>query len=376
MKFMRPAFAAASFCFLLSGCNFYLADLLHDSPRQANNGFKYLSSEPDQKQFLVDDEKNNFSFTDRYHIRNENKNPEDAVIGRSVDITSPVQISGIFPHSATTIRDNHAYLRISPGDNAGEIENLLLERLLAYLGEKDISVEAVDAASHKIITGWYSSDYSFGKLTVKKLEDDDDLVEYRTKYAVAVNRDSSGAVIMDVELTNFKSYHDARRVYAEANAFVQNRFASLFLNDYISSFAYRASGGAVGADYVVSDPSYYSVHLGKDPNGQYGWVITGPFDSVWPRFIKMLPKYGFAVLFQEKIRGIVDTNYDEEDEEFFQEQGVDNFVIEDDKYRFQMGVHSEGAIITIFDNSKQPLNDDLFLKMYSGFAKALEKELN
>jgi uncharacterized lipoprotein len=375
MKKLHLAFAAASLSSLLSGCNFYLADIFHDSPKQANNGFKYLSTDPDQKKFVVDQNSNNFSFNNKYYIKDETKNPDNAVIGRGVDISTPVQMISPIAGSATMVKGNHAYLNIKTADLKNiQVDNILMDRLLRYLKSRDISVESVDSLNSTIITGWYSSDYNFNKITLKRLENDDDIVEYRTKYSVTFRKLKSSEIVqMDVALTNFKAYHEGRRIYADPSSFVQNRFPSLFLNDYLQVFAQQTHEGA---EYIAADRGYHSVKLGKDANGQYGWIITGSFDVLWPRFVKMLPKYGFAVLYEEKIRGIVDTNYDEEDEEFFEEQGVDNFVIEDDKYRFQMGVKGDDTIITIFDNSKQPLNDELFLKMYSGFAKALEKELN
>lgn len=374
MKALHLVLAAASIS-VLSGCNFYLADLFHDSPRQANNGFKYLSSDPDQKKFLVDESRNNFNFNSKYYIKGETENPDNALIGRSVDITTPVQITSVIPGSVTSVRDNHAYLLINTADYDYQgIDNILMERLLTYLAKRDISVESVDSLNSTITTGWYSSDYGFAKIPPEKLAEDDEIIEYRTKFNISFRKPNDRLMQMDVELTNFKAYHESRRIYLDPSSFVQNRFASLFLNDYLSTFV---SQTMAGADFVPVDATYHSVTLGRDANKQYCWQIAGSFDAIWPKFVKMLPKYGFAVLFEEKIRGIVDTNYDEEDEEFFQAQGIDNFVIEDDKYRFQVGVKgNDTTIITIFNNSKQPLSDELFLKMYGGFAKALEKELN
>ena len=90
----------------------------------------------------------------------------------------------------------------------------------------------------------------------------------------------------------------------------------------------------------------------------------------------MLPACGFEVLLNEKTRGIVDVDYDEPSDSFFTSNGIDNYVIEDDKYRFQVGIENGKTVITIFNNLKQPLSDDLFLKMYSGFARSIELEFN
>ncbi len=377
MKALPLFFTAASMSVLLTGCNFYLADIFHDSPKQANNGFGYLSTEPDQKKFMVDQSKSNFNFNNKYFIKDATKNPDDAVIGRSVDITTPVQVVSVIPGSVTQVKDNHAILRVDTlAFDYPDLDNKLMERLIVYLRNKNISLESVDAKDRKMNTGWYTSDYSFNKITPERLSEDEDIVEYRTKYAVSVTRnDANHYVQMDVELTNIKAYHESRRIYLDTSEFVQNRFASFFLKDFMDSLITERHHSA-DAGATVVDRAYHTVTLGKDANNQYAWVVSGSFDAIWPKFIKMLPKYGFAILFEEKIRGIVDTNYDEEDEDFFLEQGVDNFVIEDDKYRFQVGVKGEDTIITIFNNDKQPLADELFLKMYGGFAKALEKELN
>ena len=106
------------------------------------------------------------------------------------------------------------------------------------------------------------------------------------------------------------------------------------------------------------------------------WVINADYETVWNRFIKMLPACGFEVLLNEKTRGIVDVDYDEPSDSFFTSNGIDNYVIEDDKYRFQVGIENGKTVITIFNNLKQPLSDDLFLKMYSGFARSIELEFN
>ncbi|MGN1356943.1 MAG: outer membrane protein assembly factor BamC [Succinivibrionaceae bacterium] len=363
----------------LSGCNFYLADILHDTPKRANNGFNYLSSDPDRKQFAVDPSKNNFNINDKYYIKDENKNPDDAIIGRQMDISSPVQLSSPFEGAVASTYDNHAVLTISLMDNPDRsLDNILWDELFTYLAKRGIAVDQVDAMNHSVNTGWYTVDYQFNAVTPKMQAENDDLVEYRAKYNVSIKKNDTGtAVVLDVALTNLKAYHDGRRIYLDTNSFIFRRFASLFMNNFTATIG--ASRPAYASDQsVYLDTSYHTVKLGRDKNNQYAWIISGTYESIWPKFVKMLPQYGFEVLLAEKLKGSIDTDYDEPDENFFSELGIDGFVIDDDKYTFQIGMLGKDQVaITIFNyNDKQPLSDELFLKMYSGFAQALEKELN
>lgn len=377
---LLPLLLAASTSFALSGCNFYLADILHDTPKRANNGFKYLSSDPDRKQFAVDPSKNNFNITNKYYIADEDKNPDDAIVGRQMDISTPVQIASPFEGSVSSSYDNHAVITISLLDYPGkQLDNILWDELFTYLKKRNITIDTLDAANHTLKTGWYTVDYHFNPITPSMLADDDDLVEYRTKYDVSIKKNkTNSAVIIDVSLTNLKAYHDGRRVYVDTNTFVQKRFSSLFMNDFTSTIGASNAEVEYEKGTTYADNSYHSVRMGKDANKQYAWIVSGSFDSIWPKFVKMLPNYGFDVMLAEKLRGVIDTNYDEPDEDFFQEKEIDGFVIEDDKYSFQVGIIGDNQVaITIFNyNDKQPLSEDLFLKMYSGFAKALEIELN
>ena len=216
---------------------------------------------------------------------------------------------------------------------------------------------------------------NFNRLTPEKLAKDDDIDEYRVKYDVAIKSDPEKHVIqIAAALTNFKVYNRGDRLYADPDSFVQSRYSSLFINDFVSSLHHE--NGIDDNDLRIGYTGYITAKMGRDKNGQYAWIVNADYETVWNRFVKMLPNCGFEIKLSEKTRGIMDVDYDEPSEKFFTENGIDNYVIEDDKYRFQVGIENGQTVITIFNNLKQPLSDDLFLKMYSGFARSIEMEFN
>ena len=311
---------------LLSGCSFYLTDLLHDSPKSANNGFRYLNTDADRLKFAVDPEHSNFNFNEKYYIQNENINPDDAMVGKQIDITAPIQILDSIPGSVSTLKNNVAVMSVDTYESGYEnYDNILWDKFLNYLKTNNIGIEKIDSLNNTLSTGWFSVDVNF-------------------------------------------MYHQGDRIYADPDSFVQSRYSSLFLNDFISSL-HGGSAATGDSGVTVAHTGYITASLGRDKNGQYAWVINADYETVWNRFIKMLPACGFEVLLNEKTRGIVDVDYDEPSDSFFTSNGIDNYVIEDDKYRFQVGIENGKTVITIFNNLKQPLSDDLFLKMYSGFAR-------
>lgn len=362
---------------LLSGCSFYLTDLLHDSPKSANNGFRYLNTDADRLKFAVDPEHSNFNFNEKYYIQNENINPDDAMVGKQIDITAPIQILDSIPGSVSTLKNNVAVMSVDTYESGYEnYDNILWDKFLNYLKTNNIGIEKIDSLNNTLSTGWFSVDVNFNRITPKMLADNDDLEEYRVKYDVAIKSVPEKHIVqMAAALTNFKVYHQGDRIYADPDSFVQSRYSSLFLNDFISSL-HGGSAATGDSGVTVAHTGYITASLGRDKNGQYAWIINADYETVWSRFIKMLPACGFEVLLNEKTRGIVDVDYDEPSDSFFTNNGIDNYVIEDDKYRFQVGIENGKTVITIFNNLKQPLSDDLFLKMYSGFARSIELEFN
>lgn len=361
---------------LLSGCSFYLTDLLHDSPKKANNGFRYLKTDADRMKFSVDPEHNNFNFNESYYIQDENKNPDDALVGKQIDITAPIQILDTIPGSVSTLKNNIAVLSIDTYENGVEnYDNIIWEHLIHYLKVHNIAIEKIDSLNNTLTTGWFSVDVNFNRLTPEKLARDDDIDEYRVKYDVAIKSDPEKHVIqIAAALTNFKVYNRGDRLYADPDSFVQSRYSSLFINDFVSSLHHE--NGIDDNDLRIGYTGYITAKMGRDKNGQYAWIVNADYETVWNRFVKMLPNCGFEIKLSEKTRGIIDVDYDEPSEKFFTENGIDNYVIEDDKYRFQVGIENGQTVITIFNNLKQPLSDDLFLKMYSGFARSIEMEFN
>lgn len=377
MKFSIPAALLVSTSILFTtGCSFYLTDLLYDSPERANNGFRYLNTDADRLEFAVNEDRNNFNFNQNYYIQDENNNPDDALVGKNIDITAPIQILENIPGSVSTIKDNVAVLTIDTYENGYEnYDNVLWEQLLHYLKTHNITIEKIDSLNNTITTGWFSVDVNFNRLTPEMLAENDDLNEYRVKYDIAIKSNKESQKIqMASALTNFKVYHQGDRIYADPDTFVQSKYSSLFLNDFISSL--HNENGINDNDLRIGFVGYITAKLGKDKNGQYAWIVNADYETVWNRFVKMLPNCGFEVLLSEKTRGLIDVDYDEPSEKFFTQNGIDNYVIEDDKYRFQVGIQDGQTVITIFDNLKQPLNEDLFLKMYGGFARTIELEFN
>lgn len=361
--------------FVLSGCSFYLTDILHDSPKKANNGFQYLKADADQKPFSIDQEHSNFNFNKKYVIMNENSNPEDAVFGKNIDITAPIQIVDIIPGAIANVVDNTVIINIDNYDKKNvDYENILWDHLLHFLTVKKIGIESVDSAKYTIQTDWLVSDSNLKRVT-GEMYSDSNFDEYRTKYQISIRKDALGNIIqIRVNLTNIKVYNDGRRIYLEPDSFVRNRYASLFANEFISSL--HTENGVTDNELRIAHTDYVTVKLGRDNNGQYAWVINADYDTSWTRFVKMLPNCGFDIRLSEKLRGIVDVNYDEPSDSWFEKNEIDNYVIEDGKYRFQVGLNGKNTVITIFTNSKQPLSDDLFLKMYTGFARTIEMEFN
>ncbi len=373
MRVLKTA-AAVCACMSLSSCSFYLTDLLHDSPKTANQGFYYMNEPADQNPFNSKADYN-FAYNSKYDIKDETKNPDNSVTGKALDISAPIQIIEAIPGAVSRYEDNNVLVSINTANfNGTDAENYLWEQFVHFLNSRGIGIEGTDALSHTVKTDWFTVDRSFRKVTAEMIAENDNLIEYKLKYDVSFNNyPERQLLVMKMSLTNVKAYHEDRRIFLDADEFLFNRFTGMFANEFLSTLHTESGASAEDTDFVTG---YSGVRLGKDKNGQYAWIVDSSYDHVWKTMVRMLPEYGFEIILQEKLRGIIDTDYEEPDEEMFENEHIDNFVIEDDKYRFQVGVEGKTTVITIFANNKRPLHNEMFLKMYPGFAKALEKELN
>lgn len=116
--------------------------------------------------------------------------------------------------------------------------------------------------------------------------------------------------------------------------------------------------------------------LGLDNNELSAWIADAPFDQVWQRINRLLPRYGFEIKSAQQSLGWIDVEYDDPGQDFWNKSGATPFKLEEGDYRFQLGEMAGGKTsITLFDEDKKPVKSDVVSQMHISLSKAFAKAL-
>ena len=120
-------------------------------------------------------------------------------------------------------------------------------------------------------------------------------------------------------------------------------------------------------------PRSVAVTLDRDNNNQDCFVVSAPYQATWDVLRNMLPDYGFEITEYSISHSSINTDYEEQDPEFFRNQGLDDFGLEEGSYIIRVSIDGERTFVTFYNEDDKPLRSEVVARLYPGFSAALSR---
>ena len=201
-----------------------------------------------------------------------------------------------------------------------------------------------------------------------------DALRYRQVYRIRVGRNAAGNIgiatsligSMTIATTGIFSFRASRTLSDILTPAEQQRFATGFSNQIIK---------AMGRVTAVPDsiPSAVAVTMDRDNNNQDCFVVAAPYQATWDVLRNMLPDYGFEITEYSISHSSINADYEEPDPEFFRDQGIDDFGLEEGSYIIRVSIDGDRTLVTFYDEDDKPLRSRTVAHLYPGFSAALSR---
>lgn len=116
------------------------------------------------------------------------------------------------------------------------------------------------------------------------------------------------------------------------------------------------------------------VSVGKDRNGLPVIIARAPYNIFWKRAADVLPELGFKLQDRNQSQGVIETEYDEPDEEFWAAIGSDPLSLTGSAYTFQLGDLGNRTSIAITDYEDKAVDEQALAEVSAALAAVMKQD--
>ncbi len=294
-------------------------------------------------------------------------------LGANMDVRAPVvqlrSVSGV--QSVWAAGESIVWLNSNGQINvANEAEAwALLMRVLVNMG---VQPGEITPGAYELTT--MATDYNEFGTPIALTTAATDALRYRQVYRLRIGRNAAGNIgiatsligSMTIATTGIFSFRASRTLSDILTPAEQQRFATGFSNQIIKAM-----------DKVTAVPEgiprSVAVTLDRDNNNQDCFVVSAPYQATWDVLRNMLPDYGFEITEYSISHSSINTDYEEQDPEFFRNQGLDDFGLEEGSYIIRVSIDGERTFVTFYNEDDKPLRSEVVARLYPGFSAALSR---
>ena len=327
-----------------------------DTRMQANGSYEYDEATL-QNKYKTGDFTNDEART-TYDIP-ELSEPQKArgLIKKEVDIRPPTQLTAVIEGVLIDNTDkNITKLWFNAFTKNENIKDKVWNTLLSYLIKNNVEIISQDETTREITTGVLTKDITFGSYFNKNnfLRES----SYYFKVESAPNGDSAS---LTVNALTFKEVNAGDVLPVNLVGRTKKSVEINLLNDLLE-YAFKVKEKE---QLETLDSQPLPIKLGFDENHQYVWVVESTFIDTWKKLPKLLKLLNFTIVESDKNLGYLLIEYNKPDDEYWAENNLEPFELEEAEYFVQLGELTGGTTsITWLDEDKKLLEDSVVTNVY------------
>ncbi|PWI34434.1 outer membrane protein assembly factor BamC [Vibrio albus] len=337
MKFSRQLVVSSLAVIVLSACSSSPAER-----RQAGDDFSYLETKAFEAWTLPEGAES--LFYPNYDIpAGEFKGP----VGSAVDIRPPQQLLELVPGARTELDNGSVIMWLVKQEEMDKVWSTAREMLQA----RNIALR--ENSNNRIETGWVSwnrededSEVS-ARFVMERFE-----ANRRFGFRVSMLEWRQGEQVQSVSGLNRERY----------NIQMANLVTMLYDKKQQDEAERRAQ------QLVQQIP----VSVGKDRNGLPVIIARAQYNIFWKRAADILPKLGFKLKDRNQSQGVIETEYNEADEEFWQRLDMAPLSLTGTEYTFQLGDLGNRTSIAITNYEDKAVDEQALAEVSEALAAVMK----
>ena len=327
-----------------------------DTRMQANGSYDYDETE-------LKDEYKTGDFTNdearvTYVIPELSENQTEVGFTKTdVDIRPPMQLIPVIDGVVLDTKDKEiTKLWFNSFTKNENIKAKVWNTLHSYLIKNNVEIISQDEASGELTTGILKKDIVFGSYFNKNSFVRES--SYHFKLESAPNGDSAS---ITVEALTFKEVNEGSELALHLSGRTKKNIEIGFLNDLLEyAFLVKET-----EQLEILDSQPLPIRLGFDENHQYVWVVESSFIDTWKKLPKLLTLLNFTIVESDKNLGYFLIEYNKPEDEYWAENNIEPFELEEAEYFVQLGELTGGTTsIKWLDADKKLLEDSTVTNVY------------
>ncbi|WP_028024697.1 outer membrane protein assembly factor BamC [Enterovibrio calviensis] len=314
-----------------------------DKRRQASDDFEYLNTQPMTQWQLLPDQVPEFSGAYRIPDRDF-----DGPVGRDIDIRPPQQILELIPGARYEQDAEGVSVWMPRPEQAAHLWQSIEE----MASGPQVPVRNVSPGS--IETDW----------VVWSIEDDEEVIESRYLLTQQKERAREG---FRIEMVEWKRNGQAENLSLSSRSRYNAQMTNLIAARYDEEL--REEARLKAQELVKNIP----ISLGKDRSGLPVIIARAPYDVFWERFPNILGQLGFTIEERNRSQGTLSVALKEQDDEFWQDLGVQPLQLERKNYNIQLGDLGNRTSINVTDSSGKPVPEEQLANLSPALVAAVER---
>lgn len=330
-SFVKLGLAAA--IAIITGCS-------SSKNQQAEGGFDYLDTAALRAWHALPDQ--NLPPSAMYEIPSANYAGD---VGKSVDISSPLQLLELIPGARFVTSEQGLQIRIADQNTAQKLLDLV-EGM-----QKDQSLPVRRQLADGIETDW---------VLVNK--------EQKTKARYAIQKLAAGHNGLRVLLLELAGKDDAS---LQISPLRRERYTALMANRLMTRYDLAVREDA--RLKALQQQRDILINMGVDRGGNAVIIARASYDVFWNVLPKMLTQMGFEIKDRNRSQAIIEANYVEPSDEFWQSIGQEKLNLRKQKYKIQLGDLGNRTSINVLNSADKPIEQEQLVSFSLVLGKTLEK---
>lgn len=351
-----------------TGCSLFGGDI-NKSLRVANNNFDYLDEESIERTVHQPEGTDPLFFSNKYNLPNRILDSRAALIGKAVDVRPPQKLMTYADNIVGYQDGDLALVWFFPDDNGRAVTtNEAFQAILRLFKKYGMTVDSLDPGEGKIQSDWIELTDNGELYTINKLKDE--LLRYRQRYSFTLGVNKENVPGVKIQITdNVIERSDGTELADGLNRFEPARYTAQMANKLMWSYNYDLK-----TRQMNEQPGNVEIYLGRDNNSLPCWIVSASFDDTYKALESIFLTYDIEIDTYSSTKGEILVSYDEFDPEFFEEHSYEPWGVESGDYLFKLGVFEGKTSISLYGKNGQPLEPAITVRMYSGFAQALNEQ--
>jgi outer membrane protein assembly factor BamC len=340
------------------------------SRERVTGDYNYLNAEQLGDGFKVPEGLEQPTRSAKYALPTLESQDSTRLLGDQVRISSPRLVLPLVTGSHVEEGSEDAKVLFDQVDDSEALDKTIWDKVLAYLEQNNIGVEAFDRDKNTLTTDWV---ISREEVSSRWYEFSDKYVEEAKKFTLSLDLAPHGRTAsLDNNIVAYVN-ENGKESMASLDPISKRTNEVDFLNFIIAEYDFGVR--LAQSQRIAKIRDGFSSALGFNPNGDAAFVVDASYNNTWPRLLLVLRKMGFDVIDLDQSSGIMFVAYNGQDKGWLAGMfSEDELKLEKANYRIFVERVGPKTAVTFKDDENVPFDANKATEIFATFDENMSSD--